>query len=131
MKGFIYVLSNPSMGELLKIGFTTKTLEARVAELNNATGVPTDFVVEAFFEVEEPNRLERTIHRALAKHRIRKKREFFRLSTAEAIRIIQDACNAPAVRNAKIAPKRSPNYKDPRWLTPEKWEFNAIRYELW
>jgi hypothetical protein len=131
MKGFIYVLSNPSMGGLLKIGFTTKVLEDRVAELNNVTGIPTNFAVEAFFEVDEPNQLEKAIHRALSKHRIRKQREFFRLPTTEAIQIIQEVCNSPATRNAKIAPRRSPNYRDSRWLTPDKLEFNAIRKELW
>jgi hypothetical protein len=119
------------MAGLLKIGYTTKPLEERVAELNNATGVPTDFAVEAFFEVEEPENLEKAIHRALAKHRIRKQREFFRLLKIDAIRIIQEGCNTPAARNTKTAPRRSPNYRHSRWLTPEKQEFNAIRKELW
>jgi len=119
------------MQGLLKIGYTTKSLEARVAELSNATGIPTAFAVEAFFKVDGPEALETRIHKVLESHRVRRQREFFKMEKAEAIKIVREICHAPALRNSKVAPKRSPNYRDPRWLTPEKQEFNAIRKDLW
>jgi len=129
--GIIYILSNPSMHGLLKIGYTTKSLQARVVELNNATGIPTAFAVEAFFEVDGPETLERRIHEVLKGYRVRKQREFFKMERGDAIKIVGEICRAPALCNSKIAPKRSPNYRNPRWLSPEKQEFNAIRKELW
>ena len=43
---WVYALSNPSMPNMLKIGYTNQDPEARVKEINRATGVPTDFIVE-------------------------------------------------------------------------------------
>jgi len=45
--------------------------------------------------------------------------------------MVQEICNSPGLRNTKMAPKKSPNYRNPRWLSPEKQEFNSIRKELW
>ena len=131
MKGFIYILSNPSMEGLLKIGFSTKPLEERVSELSGATGVPTGFVVEAFFEVDRPAELEKQIHRALKRHRVREEREFFRLSVAEAIKIIYQICRSPPTKNTRTAPGWNSDPKRRRWLGYEKAEFDAIRKALW
>ena len=45
------------MPNLLKIGFTTRTLDERVGELSS-TGVPTPFEVEFFVEVDYASNLE-------------------------------------------------------------------------
>lgn len=41
--GYVYILSNPSMPGLLKIGMTRFDPTRRVQELSSATGVPTQF----------------------------------------------------------------------------------------
>ena len=43
--GWVYILTNPAMPNMVKIGFTTRSLEARADELTAATGVPLPFVV--------------------------------------------------------------------------------------
>lgn len=43
--GHIYILVNPSMEGLVKIGKTTRDPESRARELSQATGVPTPFYV--------------------------------------------------------------------------------------
>src|SRR5258706_9815760 len=50
--GYIYVLVNPSLPGLVKIGRTEREPEARARELSGATGVPTPFllVFEAHFD---------------------------------------------------------------------------------
>lgn len=131
MKSVIYILSNPSMEGLLKIGYSTKPLEERVSELSGVTGVPTDFVVEAFFEVDRPEEVEKQVHRALRRHRVREQREFFRLSVAEAIKITCQICRSPPTKNTRTAPGWNADPKRRRWLGYEKAEFDAIRRAVW
>src|SRR5438105_2208147 len=73
--GYIYVLSNPKMHGLLKIGFSTRQVQERVAELSSATGVPVAFEIEAYFWSIDPEGDENRIHAALEKQRV-KGREF-------------------------------------------------------
>lgn len=75
-KGYVYVLSNPSMPGLVKIGKTTRPVEQRCAELWQ-TGVPTPF--EVVCEVLSPDchELERAMHLALGGKRVSPSREFF------------------------------------------------------
>jgi phage FluMu protein Com len=40
VSGYIYILSNPRMKDLLKIGLSTRSVQERIAELSSATGVP-------------------------------------------------------------------------------------------
>ncbi len=83
--GYIYVLSNPEMPGLLKIGQTTRPVADRVAELNSATGVPCPFFVEALFESADPPSHEAEIHEILSASRL-SNREFFRVSVPDATR---------------------------------------------
>jgi hypothetical protein len=50
--GYIYVLMNYSMDNLIKIGKTTRDTESRAKELSSVTGVPTPFIVafDAYFD---------------------------------------------------------------------------------
>jgi hypothetical protein len=86
--GFIYVLSNPKMLGLVKIGCTTRAVEARVEELNAATGVPSPFIIEAIFPSMSPFEDESKAHEWLKERRIAG-REFFEISVEETIRAIQ------------------------------------------
>lgn len=119
------------MPGLLKIGHTIKAIDERASELSSATGIPTPFVVEAFFEVDQPKVLEKEIHSVLSAFRVRKRREFFKIERLAAIDTIAPMCGTGPRSRAKHAPKKSPNYHNPRWLTPEQLEFNGIRKELW
>lgn len=79
-KGLVYILTNPCMPELVKIGFT-KNLRSRLNELDT-TGVAMPF--EPYFTVKTTKyrTLEKVIHRELDKltdTRTRKNREFFKI----------------------------------------------------
>lgn len=76
-KGYVYILSNPSMKKMLKIGLTQRNIYKRVQELNGATGVPTPFKIEYFVETNDCKRLEKEMHQHFSKKRANKKREFF------------------------------------------------------
>lgn len=54
VKGFIYILSNPEMQGLVKIGQTRRKVEKRVKELSSGTGVPAPYEIEAIFDSKNP-----------------------------------------------------------------------------
>lgn len=90
--GWVYILSNPCMPGLLKIGMTTNSPQARAKEISSATGVPEKFVVEASYYSEDPRGDEARIHAALDEKRVNAGREFFRCSVAEAHEICKSYC---------------------------------------
>ena len=51
-KGFIYILTNPSFKEYVKIGYADN-VENRLKQLNNSECIPFAFRVYATYEVEE------------------------------------------------------------------------------
>ena len=76
--GWIYVMSNPSMPEIYKVGMTTCSPEKRAQELYSSSGVPTKFNVELAFYSSDPRKDEATVHRILAPYRVNESREFFK-----------------------------------------------------
>lgn len=75
--GIVYVLTNPAMQGLVKIGKTTRsTLENRMGELYS-TGVPVPFNCEIAVEVDDETSVESVLHKAFAKFRVNPRREFF------------------------------------------------------
>ena len=78
--GWIYYLSNREMPDIAKIGMTTRTIEARVKEINGATGVLHPFGVRACWRVREPAQAEKLVHEVLLHFRVRRDREFFRVN---------------------------------------------------
>lgn len=88
--GYVYVLSNPALKGLLKIGHTTGTPENRAAELSAATGVPSRFTVELAISISgDPHVVERSTHAILATSREGK--EFFRTTIEVANNAIREA----------------------------------------
>jgi hypothetical protein len=85
IEGSVYILSNPAMPKLLKIGFTTGSVQDRASVLSGVTGVPAAFRVEWALAVSgNPAAVEARAHAILAPHRSGK--EFFQcdLETAKA-----------------------------------------------
>ena len=88
--GYVYVMSNPSMPDLFKIGYTERPVEERLQEANQPnTWIPTPFVLEMSKYVSEPQKREMTIHKILEKERVHPKREFFRVDI-EKIQLLFD-----------------------------------------
>jgi hypothetical protein len=87
--GRVYVLSNPAMPGLLKIGYTMNTVEGRVKELSIATGVPTEFCIEYQVECRDPAGLEAYAHTFFQSKRYNGNREFFSISINDAIDVLR------------------------------------------
>ena len=88
--GRVYVLSNPAMPGLLKIGYTMNTVEGRVKELSIATGVPTKFNIEYQVECRDPAGLEAYAHTFFQNKRYNGNREFFSISVNDAINVLRN-----------------------------------------
>lgn len=88
--GEIYILSRRSERDVLKIGYTTRSIYDRVKEINRATGILEPLGVRAIWTVDDPRQIEKMIHRQLEQYRIRKDREFFRIDYYRAFKIIYD-----------------------------------------
>ncbi len=84
--GFVYILSNPSMPNIVKIGSTERTIKERISELSSVTGLPTPFEVEYYLLVEDPIYFEKYIHEELKDYRVNEKREFFKISVDDVIK---------------------------------------------
>ena len=87
-KGYIYVLSNPSMPDVYKIGRSINGGITRAKSIYSATGVPERFSVEFEILVENAPEVELLVHEALEKYRVNKDREFFRCPLHEIIEVI-------------------------------------------
>ena len=83
MHGFVYVLSNPSMPGLLKIGRTERDPTDRISELSAGSAVPTPFKLEYSLFSIEMEEVEQAIHADLTKYRVSPEREFFQASLEE------------------------------------------------
>lgn len=86
--GFVYVLTNPFMPDLVKIGYTGLLAEDR-ADALFTTSVPAPFLVEYRSMTSRPRKVEFRSHALLRTQRVNKRREFFRVSVSEAIEAVR------------------------------------------
>ncbi|WP_437334554.1 GIY-YIG nuclease family protein [Sorangium sp. So ce394] len=85
--GYVYILVNPSMPGLIKIGRTLRDTRARARELCT-TGVPMPFQVAFELFSEQHEELEEAAHAKLADFRVTTSREFFRYPLDKAIALL-------------------------------------------
>ena len=86
MSDFVYILTNPTMPDLVKIG-TTTNLEDRLRTLSSHSGIPIPFECYYCCEVENGSDAEKRLHFGLGDHRLNPKREFFRINP-ERVKIL-------------------------------------------
>ena len=79
MTEYVYVLTNNSYGENLKIGKTKKSVEERAKELSKDTGVLTPFIPVMKIKTNDCTSLEQKIHSYLTSYRTNPKKEFFKI----------------------------------------------------
>jgi hypothetical protein len=98
--GYVYILINPSMPGLIKIGRTLRDSRERARELYT-TGIPTPFQVAFELFSEKHDVLEDSAHNELADFRVSGRREFFRYPLDKAIRLLQ-VLNSPPTSKESI-----------------------------
>lgn len=88
MKGWVYIISNPAIPGVIKVGFSTKDPNERAKELG--TGSPQPYKVEYEVLVNNPQDIEKVTHNSLADNRAGK--EWFSCDISIALKAIKQAC---------------------------------------
>ena len=85
----LYVLTNPAMLGLVKIGKSTQLeVEDRMRQLFS-TGVPVPFDCAFACQVKDAAEVERSLHFAFGDHRINPNREFFKIEAERVIAVLK------------------------------------------
>ena len=79
MNQIVYILTNESMPEFVKIGFTHGKVGERIKQLDR-TGVPLPFEIYYAANVEDAKKEEKWLHSIFADRRARDNREFFKMN---------------------------------------------------
>ena len=87
--GWLYILSRKDEPNILKIGMTTRSVTARVKEINSATGVLRPYSARAVYKVENAKEAEKLVFNLLSDYRIREDREFFQIPFVKAAKMIE------------------------------------------
>ena len=82
--GKVYILTNDYMPGIVKIGYTTQSIEERLKELDK-TGVPWPFKCHFAVETERYKEIESLLHDAFSDYRIRDNREFFKIAPERVV----------------------------------------------
>lgn len=120
IKGVIYVFTNPSFSNLIKIGYTNN-VHRRLNQLNQSSGIPRAYHIYATYEVEQEfsdKKLHELIDKLNPDLRIReiingrtRTREFYEMSAEDAYRILE--CIAIISGTQSMLKRYSENYAIP------------------
>jgi len=94
MKGWVYVITNKAMPDLVKVGFSSKDPESRAKELYT-TGTPHHYVVDYDVLVSDPYQIEQRVHLKLQS--LREGKEWFRCTTEKAVMVIRETVGDAAL----------------------------------
>lgn len=101
-EGIVYILTNPAMPNLVKIGMTTRLeVGIRMSELYT-TGVPVPFECSFAGKVNDVKKVENAFHKAFGPYRINPNREFFEIEDSQAMGLLEIICTenlTPEINN--------------------------------
>jgi len=90
MKGWVYIISNKSMPNIFKVGFTMKDpIERAKALAKDNSGVPFPYDVDYAILIDDPRSIEKAVHKNL--HEFREGKEWFRCKYADVKAAINTA----------------------------------------
>lgn len=94
--GFLYVLANSAMPNMVKVGKTTRSSSERAEELSKVTGLPTPFIVVYEQLFEDCGEAELFVHMYLENrgYRVAENREFFNAPVSIVVKAIALAPNS-------------------------------------
>ncbi len=86
-EGIVYVLTNPAMPSMVKIGKKGREVEARLNDLYT-TGVPLPFECAYAARVADMDKVEKAFHNTFGPYRVNPRREFFGIEPEQAIGLL-------------------------------------------
>lgn len=117
-KGFIYIMTNPALKDMVKIGYATD-VESRRKQLST-TALPYEYEIYATYETSgnlEDKKLHTMIDNLNPDLRISKNREFFVLSPEDAYELLESIATISGTKDklkkVKIAPAKKQRRKRP------------------
>ena len=138
--GYVYILTNENIPDLVKIGYTDRTPLERANELSRHTGVPGDWVVYEYWKLPDARTWESRIFAEFKGYR--KTGEFFKLKPTKAKDIILiflkesgglDSEGFSAADRAEFAKAASRNREYEKKLQQKKidkeWEESRVKRE--
>lgn len=121
----VYVLTNPAMPGLVKIGKTNGIdVNSRLTQLYSS-GVPFPFELCYACKVTNSSEVEKALHTAFAPYRVNAKREFFSIEPEQAIAILK----LLHVEDATVEIESMPSQISPEEIQAAK-QYNARRPNL-
>ena len=99
-KGYIYIMTNPALKDMVKIGYAAD-VEARRKQLST-TALPCDYEVYATYETEgklEDKKLHKMIDNLNEDLRVTKSREFFIMSPERAYELLESIAVISGTQN--------------------------------
>lgn len=85
----VYVLTNPAMPGLVKIGKTTQLEVSERMKQLYSTGVPVPFDCAFACQVRDASEVEKALHFAFGQHRTNPNREFFSIEAERVIAVLK------------------------------------------
>ena len=86
---WVYILTNPAMGGMIKIGYTKTDPHTRALQISKGTGVPLGYEVAWAYKCYKGERIEKEVHKYFKKQRVSPTREFFRVTLEQAKQVIE------------------------------------------
>jgi len=103
--GIIYIIENKWMPNVVKIGITTDSVQARIDAITSYSA-PLGWKVSLQMKSEKFKIIEKFLHILLSKHRIWRNREYFNIEPKRAITILKYALQlCESVENNRKNPK--------------------------
>ena len=137
--GWVYVLTHPAWDKLgmVKVGRTGRDLRTRAAEITSVSGLLAPCTIAWCSPVSDMAAAEQAVHRMLGSHRVRKRRELFRVDAATAREIVEAVAGslplssppAPAGRSVPVAPTAAWRHH-PRPSQPGSWRAGRRRLPM-
>ena len=127
--GYVYILINPSMPGMIKVGCTLRDSRARANKLRT-TGVPTPFEVAFEIFADDCKRVEADVQAKLTSFRVSGDREFFRYPLKDAINLLlkmRGQSREPELSFTALSILHRLREKYPFWIDPEITDVRVVQ----
>lgn len=135
--GWVYVLTHPAWDKLgmVKVGRTGRDPRTRAAEITSVSGLLAPCTIAWCSPVSDMAAAEQAVHRMLGSHRVRKRRELFRVDAATARGVVEAVAGSLPASGPPPAPlaRSVPAQFVPAWRPrphpsrPGSWRYGRRR----